>query len=114
MATIKKFADISDTATSHDVNLGKFVLAAVGQYPEGKMNSFRKYSIHSPLSISTTNSNIILMIQIEGKSSILLEKQQIIMERFDLATIPMLTSFVIKPEGCASSTFYCLDWMIYK
>lgn len=104
------FENITDVATSHDVNLRKYVMAAAGKYPEGKMTDFSQYKLEPTESIKLESKNeLILIIQSEGKLKIKSDKE-IVTNSHDLVTIPQNMIATLTNSEKEPSLFYCLHW----
>jgi hypothetical protein len=111
---IVRKADISDVATSHDIALRKWVLAAAGKYPEGRMVAFSRISltpgeIHM---IKTSPEELKIFVQSEGESVIPEKGTEIPVFRHDLVTIPPETSISARSGTSSPSVFYLLNWAI--
>lgn len=106
------FKDLKDVATSHDVDLRKYVLSAAGKFPEGKMIDFSQYKLSPSENIQMeSNNELILIIQSEGVLKIVSDKE-IIADTHDLVTIPQNTSVTFTNPEKYPSLFYCLHWSL--
>ncbi|OHT04398.1 hypothetical protein TRFO_06272 [Tritrichomonas foetus] len=107
-----KFADLPDVATSHDIDLRKFVLVAAGKYPEGKMSNFSLHKLNQSETIEfESQKELLLIIQSDGSSHV-----KCITERacqtHDLITIPPESVVSITNNDEIPSLFYCLNWSL--
>jgi hypothetical protein len=113
MVEVVRRADLSDVATSHNVDLRKWVLAAAGKYQEGKMTSLKSVTIDKHgQRMSTAGAEIILIVQSEGESVILHADREIHVFRHDLVTVPSRSDFSIRSVTDSPSVFYLLNWEI--
>lgn len=108
---IIKFSSLSDVATSHDVSLRKWVLAAAGKYPEGRMVSLKKYSfaITSEFSFSPSESEILLLIPNNGKVLVKQGETETEACLHDLVTIR--DSVKVSPSS-DDAAFYLVNWQL--
>jgi hypothetical protein len=111
---IVRKADIADVATSHDIALRKWVLAAAGKYPEGKMVAFSriKLAIGEIHLIETSPEELKIFVQSEGESVIPEKGTEITVFRHDLVTIPPGTSISARSGTASPSIFYLINWAI--
>lgn len=107
---VVRFADLLDVATSHDINLRKYVMAAAGKYPEGKMSDFSDFVLTPNESKEFISQNeLILIIPSEGNLNIK-GVQEILARPHDLITIPMNSAVFIQNNENVKSSFYVIHW----
>lgn len=105
------FADIPSVATSHDVDLRKFVLAAAGKYPEGQVKSFTqiKFDNSQPRTFQTAKNEMIIIVQSDGESRIQGNYAETL-KTHDMLSVSPSQSFVLETDS--TSYLHCLIWLI--
>jgi hypothetical protein len=110
MVEVVRRSELVDVPTSHHVDLRKWVLAAAGKYPEGRMTSFLSRRLSGPdnLELSTSESDIKILVQSEGESKI----SGVVLSCHDMATIQANSHVSISVHGATPSEFYLLNWSV--
>lgn len=108
---IVKFSDLEDVATSHDISLRKWVLAAAGKYPSGKMQNLRKYSFANTkeFQFAPNDNELLLLIPNAGTIKLQQSTETIEASVHDLVTIKSPVTVAQVEE---ESAFYLVNWQI--
>jgi hypothetical protein len=113
MEVVRK-AELADVATSHNVELRKWVLAAAGKYPEGRMGSMDSMSlgIGEQIELASGENEMLIVCQSTGGCRFAGGDQEIVAEIHDLLTIPRNSRVTVSSMGSSESTFYVLRWLL--
>jgi hypothetical protein len=113
MVDVVRIAEITDVATSHDINLRKWVLAAAGKFPPGCLTALKSGVVERgrPMTFVTRPETLLLIIPSQGQTELSHGGVKTVLAPHDLTSVSPNETVCIDALD-ETSAFYSLEWTL--